>query len=148
MQDNASCAAWPVGVKRTKPREQVISVLEQATTPLTAMDICKQIELSQNAVWLSTVYRVLDLFTAKGLLVKTAILDNGMALYELNRHDHTHYAVCLSCHRVIAMENCPMEEYCPKLKESGFHVMGHKLEMYGYCEDCEKNATKSAHNKG
>lgn len=129
---------WPQGVKRTKPRERVLAVLAQADTPLSPMDIHARAQDQTDPIWLSTVYRVLETFAQKGLIVKTVVMDSGMAVYALNRHEHTHYAVCMGCHKIVGMENCPMEAFIPNLGDSGFHVLGHKIEMYGYCRDCDR----------
>lgn len=129
---------WPAGVKKTKQRLLVYAVLEGTVSPLSAMEIFRQLEGEKPAFWLSTVYRVLDLFVREGLVVKTTVMDNSMALYELNRHLHRHYAICMGCHKVIEMDNCPMETFEPKLADGDFRVLGHKLEMYGYCRDCDR----------
>lgn len=128
---------WPSGLKRTRPRECVLSVLEKAEKPLSALEICSEIERSGGSAWLSTVYRVLELFEKKGMVVKIAILNGETALYELNRFEHRHYAVCLSCHKIVAMDNCPMERFMPNIQDAGFRVLGHNLEIYGYCKDCD-----------
>lgn len=129
--------AWPAGIKRTKQRECVLSVLENADSPLNTMDISSRIEKEGSAVWLSTIYRILELFVKKGVVIKTTVMDNDMAVYELNRNQHKHYAVCVNCHKIIAMDNCPMDEFIPKLEDSDFRVLGHKVEMYGYCKECD-----------
>jgi Fur family ferric uptake transcriptional regulator len=128
--------SWPDGLKRTKPRESVLSVLEHAEKPLSAMEICSEIEKGGESAWLSTVYRILELFVKKGMVVKIAVMNNEMALYELNRFQHKHYAVCLSCHKIISMDNCPMERFVPKIRDDDFHVVGHNIVVYGYCKDC------------
>lgn len=133
---------WPKGVKRTKSREQVISVLKKAEIPLTANAIYKQLQKEEESVWISTIYRVLDTFVEKGVVLKTTVLDNEMALYELNRYRHKHYAICLNCHKMVTMENCPLEKFVPHLAESGFQVLGHKIEMYGYCKNCQLQRKK------
>jgi Fur family ferric uptake transcriptional regulator len=127
---------WPSGLKKTKPRENVLSVLEHAEKPLSAMEICSQIEKSGESAWMSTVYRILELFVKKGMVVKITVMNNEMALYELNRFQHKHYAICLACRRIIAMDNCPMEKFIPQLEDDDFHVVGHNLEIYGYCSEC------------
>lgn len=130
---------WPVGIKRTRQREGVLSVLEGSVKPMSAADICSELEKGGNAAWMSTVYRVLELFVKKGLVVKTGMMNNEMAVYELNRFKHKHYAVCMRCHKIIAMDNCPMEKFIPKLEDEDFHVMGHNLEIFGFCKDCNRN---------
>ena len=128
---------WPDGLKRTKQREAVIKVMESAQTPLPVQEIYALIEQSGEPVWLSTVYRTLELLYEKGLVLKTAVLDGDMAYYELNRHGHRHYAVCVDCHKIVPIPGCPMGDFEPEL-QGGFRVLGHRVEMYGYCRDCDR----------
>ena len=74
---------WPVGIKRTRQRETVLSVLESSEKPLSATDIASKMEKTGDNAWLSTVYRVLELFVKKGVVIKTNMMNNEMALYEL-----------------------------------------------------------------
>ena len=130
--------AFPAGIKRTKHRKSVYAVLESAASPLCAPEIFSKVQGEDASVWLSTVYRILDCFVSEGLVLKTTVMDSSIAFYELNRAQHKHYAVCVNCRRVIELVNCPMEKFVPELAESDFHVLGHKVEMYGYCKDCDK----------
>lgn len=75
-------------------------------------------------------------FRKKGVAIKTKVMNSDMAVYELNRFEHKHYAVCMNCHKIIPMDNCPMEKFIPELEEDDFHIMGHNLEVFGYCKDC------------
>jgi len=127
-------AFWPEGMKKTKQRRCVLSVLKEADTPLTAAEIFSR--TGGDAGSLSTVYRILELFTLKGLVVRTALLDNGAAVFELDRHEHKHYAVCMICHKIVPLKNCPMEVFEPDMNEDDFHVLGHKLELQGICAEC------------
>jgi len=128
--------SWPSGLKRTKPRESVLSTLEHAQKPLSAMEICSVIEKGGGSAWLSTVYRILELLVKKGIVIKVSVTNSETALYELNRFEHKHYAVCLGCHKIISMDNCPMEKFFPHIEDNDFRVTGHNLEIYGYCRDC------------
>lgn len=130
--------AWPSGIKKTKQREAVLHILKHAARPVSAQDISALLEKEDQAVWLSTVYRTLDLFTEKGIAVETSVPGSDMAYYELNSPTHRHYAVCVDCHKIVALDNCPMVEFEPKLSDSDFRVLGHRIEMYGYCKDCDK----------
>lgn len=127
---------WPKDLKRTKSREMVLSVLEDAHSPLSAIEIFSEVEGKGEKIWLSTVYRVLDAFVERDLVTKTAVLDNEITLYDLNRPGHKHYAVCVGCHKIISMENCPMDDFIPRFKNAELEIIGHKVEVYGYCNDC------------
>jgi len=128
---------FPSGIKRTKQREGVFRILEKAGEPLSATEICRELEKNGEQVWLSTVYRILDLFLKKEVVLKTTLLQNEMALYQIKRHQHEHYAVCTHCRKMAPIDHCPMEEILPQL-ETGFQVTGHHLEVYGLCEECKE----------
>ncbi len=130
--------AWPEGLKKTKQREIVLSVLQSSPVPLTAADVYDLTRRQGNPVSLSTVYRMFESFSAKGVIQNTGMQQNGMALYAYHRRAHQHYAVCLKCSRLIPMKDCPLQSMDPELAECGFQVTGHKLEMYGYCRDCSE----------
>lgn len=134
---------WPDGLKKTKQREEVLYILKKADRPISALDIHLSLTSGGSKVWLSTVYRILETFEQLNIVVKAAVLDNETTLYELNSHEHKHYAVCLSCHNVSPICDCPLESLSDKIEVENFQVTGHKLEIYGYCKDCSKKATSS-----
>ena len=65
---------WPEGIKWTKQRKDVFTVLRQAKKPMSAYDIFQEIlkegatDASNYAI--STVYRSLTIFEEKGLVEK------------------------------------------------------------------------------
>lgn len=128
---------WPDGVKKTKPRVTVMSVLQSADKPLSAVEIMNQTQILGAPVWLSTVYRVLEQFIEKGVVMQVPVLLNQPVKYEIVAPHHKHYALCLKCQKVIEMENCPMSAFVPALSESGFTITDHNLVIYGYCKDCK-----------
>jgi Fur family ferric uptake transcriptional regulator len=124
-------------MKRTKQREAVLAVLERADAPLSAADIRARTGEDGAPVRLSTVYRILEILVKKDSAVRLFMLAGEPALYELNRFRHRHYAVCVRCRKIVSMDNCPMERFVPKLADGDFRVVGHNLEIYGYCKDCD-----------
>ncbi|MDD2214011.1 MAG: Fur family transcriptional regulator [Oscillospiraceae bacterium] len=140
-------AAWPAGVRRTKQREAIWDVLQQASSPLSARDIAARLGAEGAEAWLSTVYRTLDLLVSRGSVTRITRLDSDMAVYSLQDAGHRHYAVCLKCHKIIPMTNCPMDEFIPRLEDRNFLVLGHQLELYGYCSSCKAAAVASPSGK-
>lgn len=129
---------YPRGLKWTKQRKRVYRVLWEAAQPLSAVQIyhlTNQTEGKEFAV--STIYRILAVFEEKGLVEKTVWIGEGMAVYILNQGEHIHYAVCLECHKRIPLPNCPFS-HIHMDKTGDFTITGHKLELYGYCGDCQK----------
>jgi Fur family ferric uptake transcriptional regulator len=128
---------WPSGIKRTKQREIIWHILETTTHPLTAAEIATQATSEERPFWMSTIYRTLDFFLEKNLVTKTTIANNDMALYELTPLKHRHYAICTVCHKIISIENCPIQEQMLELTHKDFTITGHNLEVYGICHNCQ-----------
>uniref|UniRef100_UPI004055C49B Fur family transcriptional regulator n=1 Tax=Acetatifactor sp. TaxID=1872090 RepID=UPI004055C49B len=128
---------YPQGIKWTKQRKCVYEVLWQATEPLSAQQIFHLVEKTGDEMYaVSTIYRILAAFEEKGLVTKTTWMGDGTVVYELNRGEHTHYAVCLECHKRIALPSCPFAHVHLEQETGDFMITSHKLEVYGYCKDC------------
>lgn len=126
------------GIKNTKRRNSIMKVLEKTETPLTVEEIFLALKDEHASIWLSTVYRTLEILTQKELVIKSTIIGDDKARYELNHNDHKHHVVCVGCHKRIPFEECPVNDFEKALKERiDFNVTGHKLEIYGYCKDCK-----------
>jgi len=126
------------GIKNTKRRNSIMKVLENTETPLTVEEIFLALKDEHASIWLSTVYRTLEILTQKKLVIKSTIIGDDKARYELNHNEHKHHVVCVGCHKRIPFEECPVNDFEKALKERiDFNVTGHKLEIYGYCKDCK-----------
>ena len=126
------------GLKITRQRRDIIDILEQSTRPVSAEGIYFDLRERGNSISLSTVYRVLELLVAKKAVRRISTVDECGALFELDDM-HRHYLVCLGCHKMFPLDDCPLEAYEKELtSRTGFDVTGHSLEIYGYCRDCRK----------
>lgn len=129
---------YPGGIKWTRQRKRVYEVLQEHHEPLSAVQIYQLVEQDNEEIYaISTIYRILATFEEKGLVTKSSFMDDGQVVYELNRGEHTHYAVCLECHKRIPLESCPFAHLHIEGETGDFLVTGHKLELYGYCKDCK-----------
>ncbi len=130
---------YPDGIKWTRQRKCVYDILLQAREPLSAVQIYNRLSQSdeKSMYAVSTVYRILSAFEEKGFVSKTTWMGDGTVFYELNRGGHTHYAVCLECHKRIPLEHCPFSHMHLESEAENFTITGHKLELYGYCKDCK-----------
>ena len=131
---------YPEGLKWTRQRRSVYRVLWEAAEPLSAVQIYNRVEKSGDGgeYAVSTIYRILAAFEEMGLLEKSTWMGEGTVVYELTRGGHTHYAVCLECHRRIPLQNCPFSHIHLEKETEEFTVTGHKLELYGYCKTCKE----------
>ena len=119
-----------VGLKCTKQRISVMQVLSDADAPLTVENIYDKVD----GMSLSTVYRIAEKLCEKGIVSKHTIQDSDKFYYELINGEHRHYAICLGCKEMRYVDICPV--HSPHI--DNFTVTGHKLEIYGYCDKCQK----------
>lgn len=142
MENNTQ--EYPKGIKWTRQRKDVYEVLLQAAEPLSAVQIHSRIgrtKASANYA-VSTIYRILAVFEEQGIVSRSSWMGDDTVVYELNKGGHTHYAVCLNCHKRIPLQSCPFTQiHLPEGGDEGladFTVTDHKLELYGYCRNCGK----------
>lgn len=122
--------------KQTKARKYVYNLLHFQNRPMTATRIFHFIKEYQPNISLSTIYRSIDFFLQKDLIRSMDSLDHKEVLYEIAHEEHRHYAICLTCREYFPFHDCPVRPLMPELRSMGFHYSGHKLEIYGYCNDC------------
>ena len=130
------------GLKNTKSRKAILDVLIRSNQPMAAEQIFITLKDKKIDINLSTVYRTLDSLINKDIITKISIMDDDRMLFEYNQLGHRHYLVCVICKKIVTVQNCPLGLYERTLeKETHFNIIGHKLYLYGYCEDCQRKNT-------
>ncbi len=66
--------------------------------------------------------------------------DNGVVLYEHRHLGHHHdHMICTKCRKILEFEDNQIEQLQIKIAAiHGFHMLQHKLEIYGICNNCLK----------
>ena len=123
------------GLKKTPAREAVLKVLKNNKNPV---DVEKLIEEVNKITIINqaTVYRILDLYTKKGI-VERVELGEGKYRYEL-QDKHHHHLVCSKCGNIEDVEVEKLSEIESRIKDKkGFLVKSHSLEFFGICKNCQ-----------
>jgi len=125
------------GLKNTRHRIKMLEILDNSPQPISADDIFVRLKEQDDRISLSTVYRSLEALVRNELVNKVSFDNDNRTTFELNRLQHHHFLVCIGCNKIITVEDCPIHEYEEEVSRTrGFEVIGHKLELYGYCSDC------------
>lgn len=121
------------GLRMTKERELVLSVLMQAHTAVRVEDVFALVKGRVNKV---TLYRMLERF-ATARIVERVMLSDGVKRYEY-QEEHHHHITCSECgarKRVSIPEAILARAVCAHTL--GFSlVTSHTLEFYGVCVRC------------
>ncbi|AFA48021.1 Fur family transcriptional regulator [Acetobacterium woodii] len=128
------------GLKSTKHRMAILDILVKKDHPIAAEQIFLEMQKMAISINLSTVYRNLEVLAEKNLVTKLALSGDDRYVYEYNRMIHRHYLICLGCKKILALEDCPIKGYEQQIEsETDYQIVGHKLDLYGYCPSCRKN---------
>ena len=125
------------GMRNGGARRAVIELLAEQNCCLTAQEIFDRLRATGRRVGIASVYRILDLLAAEGL-VQRIELGSGTARYEpVSPEGHHHHLVCDSCGKVEAFEDQALERALSRVEEqSGFAVAGHDVVLHGACVNC------------
>ena len=133
------------GLRASKNRDEVISLLQRQTAPLAVEDIYAKIRKTDNKISLSTVYRIIEKLVSLDVVHKVTTLDDNKALYEIvkDSNTHHHYMICVKCKKMIPIDDCPVRELEKNIADkTGFNIIGHKFELYGECQKCANKDKK------
>ena len=127
-----------VELRATPARIALMQLLETSDKPLDVQTMIEFLEEKDIKTDPATVFRIVNMFTDKGL-VKPIQLNEGKFRYELkNKEDH-HHLVCEKCGDIQDISDCNidvLENHIEKKKH--FKVTSHSLEFFGICSDCQK----------
>ena len=127
------------GLKCTPARVQVLELLLSQQEVLSADEVFERLRQLGAKLNFSTVYRILENFTEKKLTEKVLLPQSRKYGFLVYTFSHTHHLICLGCHKVVNLDGCPLHGFEEEMaKKNHFQIVGHALELYGYCEECQK----------
>ena len=88
---------------------------------------------------LATVYKTLSLLDEMGEVLELGFSDDDNR-YDGNRpYPHPHL-ICLRCRRIVDVDAGLGQDLAQEAaKGSGFQIVGHRLDFYGLCPECQKS---------
>ncbi|MEA3356181.1 MAG: transcriptional repressor [Candidatus Bipolaricaulota bacterium] len=119
------------GKRVTDERKLLLRIISEHPH-LDASEIYRLAKQDNPKISLSTVYRTVNLLKELGL-VKEVSLGGERKHYEVRWDEHYHF-VCLGCGKVIELP--ALKEVRRLGEEQGLEILGVKLELVGYCNEC------------
>lgn len=125
------------GVRITPQRKAVLEYLIETEEHPTADDIFKALSHEHKNMSVATVYNNLKLFKDTGLVTELTYGDSS-SRFDFKTNPHYHI-ICTECGTITDFEYPALEEveHLAGLL-TGYEVNGHRLELYGRCENCQK----------
>ena len=130
------------GIKFTKRRKQVLSVLIEADVALSAYEIAERCNVgSDSNMPAMSVYRILDLFQEQNLIHKLDIANKYVCCAHIScshEHDNSQFLICGSCRHVeeISLSDDAVQALQTAASAVGFNAISPQLEIKGRCSRC------------
>ncbi len=124
-------------IDRFKDRLMVLEVFLTTEHHVTAQELTILVNAEGTSLGLEFVRDTIELMCHYGFARKN-LFDNGEPRYEHHHlgqhHDHM---ICTKCKRIFEFQNQAVEQLQLQIAaESGFHLLQHKMELYGICRQC------------
>ncbi|KPK35392.1 MAG: Fur family transcriptional regulator [Nitrospira bacterium SG8_35_1] len=129
------------GFKSTKQRDIIANEFLKTGEHLTAEELYKRVSEGHKNIGFTTVYRTLKLLAESGLATERIFADHLTRYEPVSAEEHHDHLICLNCGAITEFENPKLERMQEKIaSDFGFSIVDHKMEFYGYCRDCNKDA--------
>ncbi len=124
------------GIAVTPQRLAILATLQNRRDHPSAEKVYLEVRRQLPAISFNTVYKALEIFSQKGLVLKVNPL-HDVARYDGETGAHTHL-ICRSCHRIADLPWTPAVEF-PLAAENfqGFRVEHQSLTLWGLCPHCQ-----------
>ena len=140
-QGGLALLAKQQGLRLTRQRRLIYSILEAAQTHLNAKQILAEAQKFDPGIDQVTIYRNLSVLKRLRVVDELDLLHlkGDQHYYEARQvRAHSHVA-CLSCGKVFEFYTPAMKTIDQALeKECGFEVSFTRIEIGGYCAECRK----------
>ncbi|WP_120946335.1 MULTISPECIES: ferric iron uptake transcriptional regulator [Helicobacter] len=124
------------GLKNSKQREEVVSVLYKSGTHLSPEEITQSIRLSDKNTSISSVYRILN-FLEKERFIYTLETNKNGRRYEIAAKEHHDHIICLQCGEIIEFVDAQIEERQMEVaKQFQAKLVSHDMKMFVVCAKC------------
>ena len=118
-------------------RFKILEAFLQTEKHVTVEDVMRLLEGNGWKLERDFVHETLQLMSRFGFAHQSRF-DNGVILYE-HRHlgQHHDHMICTKCRKILEFEEDQIEQLQIKIAAAqGFHMLQHKLEIYGICNSC------------
>jgi len=123
------------GVRFTPQRQAILEYLLGTDAHPTAEEIYLHVRARFPGVSLGTIYNTLNMLKEHGYILELSYGDMS-SRFDGNPRNHYHI-VCTLCGKVKDFHRPLLQMEEEASATSGFQVVGHRLEFYGVCPECQ-----------
>jgi Fur family ferric uptake transcriptional regulator len=135
--DGLEAALETRDLRLTGPRRAVVALVAgRGAGHFSAADLIADANRRGIRIGRATIFRTLDLLQSTGVVERIDLPDGDHA-YVSCRPSHHHHVVCTTCGRSRDVGDLHLQLATEAIElATGFHIEGHRLELYGTCGEC------------
>ena len=127
--------------RATAPRRALAQLVSEREGHFTAADLLADAETRKIKIGRATVFRTLDLLAEQGALERLDLPNGEHAYVACAPKDHHHHVVCSRCGASAEVDDNGLKAVVRQIgAQSGYRVEKHRLELYGLCPKCRREA--------
>ncbi|MCM8803740.1 MAG: transcriptional repressor [Candidatus Omnitrophica bacterium] len=128
--------------RNTKQRKAILEELKKLKTHPTSYTLFRILKRKFPKISLGTIYRNLNILKEEGKILELTGGKYGCH-YDGCTEQHYHF-FCIGCNNVFDLEIPVFKGLDKKVsKKGGIEVKYHRLDFYGYCQNCKKKGGDS-----
>jgi Fe2+ or Zn2+ uptake regulation protein len=131
------------GYSDTRARRAVVRAFAQMASRATPAELLARGRRYHPRLGQVTVYRTLEILHALGL-VRRIHHEDGSSSFAAVERTHGHHIICARCHTAVEFEGCRIQPVLENVvRQTGFAVSDHWLELIGLCPDCQPAGSRA-----
>ncbi len=125
------------GLKSTQQRHFIAETFFKTNTHVSLDELLKKVKRKTPNIGYATVFRTMKLLTETGLAMERQFGDGQTRFENVPQDGHHDHLICIKCAKIVEFQNQVIEDLqAETANKYGFKIVRHKLELYGYCTDC------------
>lgn len=126
------------GMRLTPEREAILAEIFAEHNHFDIDELFMRLRQKGQRISRASIYRTLPLLVESGLVQEVYFEDGHLHYEHIYGHEHHCHLRCLSCRKIVEFRDEGVEEAEKRIAAAkGFAATGHRLEIYGYCSECQ-----------
>ncbi|MCF8070106.1 MAG: transcriptional repressor [Desulfobacterales bacterium] len=133
------------GRRNTPERKIIVEEIFSTHDHFDVDELYNRLKNNKKNVSRVSIYRIIPLLIDSGL-IQESYFEDGHCHYEhIFGHQHHCHLRCINCGKILEFREPSITAVEARIsKKYNFEVKGHKLEVFGYCSDCNGTNPKFA----
>ncbi len=121
----------------TPQRAALLRLIASSEEHPSAAHLYDRLRIDFPTTSLATVYKTLNLLKELGEVLELGFSNDDNRYDGSKPYPHPHL-VCIRCHKIIDPDVVVNDLTQEVASQTGFDILGHRLDFYGLCPDCKQ----------